>query len=139
MWLLYDILTGEQIGEWTEVEPEPQEGQAVAPVVASAAAGISAWSPVLRGFVEPVVLARHEIRALFTQAEWIAAEAVPLNASFDMQARATMAALLRALSMVDALRIDEPYFVNGLPLWVQLGVLTPARAAQALAGLPAST
>lgn len=141
-WLIYDEATGAELERVPDEPVALMEGQAAALVPGSAeqVPALTVWSAAQRGWIDapPVpMIGRMQVRALFSQAEWIAAEAVALNPAFDIEARASVAALLRAVSMIDSIAPTEPYLVDGVALFAALGVISPARAAEVLAQLGA--
>ncbi len=136
MWLIYNIETGAQSGEWVADEPAPDAGMAAVQVPGSARMGISTWDAAARGFVDPVRLTRAQVQQLFTPAEWLAGAQAVLDPALDLALRAQLLALMQALTMVDSILLTEPLFVQGVPLWVAAGALASARQADVLAGIP---
>lgn len=128
MWLIYDPETGEQVGEWVEAEPTPQNGLGYVAVAPSALAGISRWVPALRGFADWPALDADGVYNLFTADE---------KAAILTCGVAEVTGLVLALRFTTGLiRPNDPFHQQGVALLAGLGLLTEARAARVLAMLP---
>lgn len=52
MWLLFDLATGQPVGELLDAEPTPAPGQGVKIVPQSMIDGLTEWNPAVQGFTD---------------------------------------------------------------------------------------
>jgi hypothetical protein len=129
-WLVFNSTTGAQIGALHPTQPEPQAGEEVAVVPASAMATppLTQWSPTLRGFADipqAQPLTRLQFQLLFT-----AAERAAVRASTD----AGVEDFLELSRIADSIDLTDSTTVSGVNHLQTAGLLSAARVAQVLAG-----
>jgi hypothetical protein len=129
-WLVFNAETGAQIGALHPTPPEPQAGQSVAVVPASAMASppLTQWSPVLRGFVDVPqthIMTRLEFQLLFTQNE---------RAAIRSSADSSVQDFVELSKIAGHIDLTHATTISGVNHLQTVGLLSTARAAQVLAG-----
>lgn len=122
-WAIYDRATGAWEGEPADDAAHDPETQGAEPVPASWPA-LATWSPGLRTFV-----ARERvISPIAFVNRFSAAEEELIDASPDPAVRR----ILRRLQAAAEVNLDHPDTIAGVGYFVQLGLISPERAAELL-------
>lgn len=130
MWLVYDSETGAELRrEATEPQAIVGEGFERMPGSALAEPPISVWNAGMRGFVDVPLVDGPMLRRLLTPAEIAAACANPATIPIVLQWNL----LLHA---GEPQRVNSPLHIAGANALLAGGVLTTARHAEFLAGVP---
>jgi hypothetical protein len=129
MWLIYDDLTGAQVGDWHATEPTPGQGQSVARVPGSAKTGESAWIATKRAFMDVPLMDGPRLLQCLTAAEITAATTNPATIPVVLQ-------YLLLLVSGKPQRINSPMHIGGAAALFSGSVLTQERYDEFLMGQP---